>query len=113
MNAEPGAPDQPDRDGADERNAHPGEADETRGRDILDRSDRHEAHDDMRLPEIAEPPGRGRDNGECAGASEQAEHVRIDVEIGRASCRARVCQYVLISVVAAAITKTSKKLTKE
>src|SRR3546814_6624418 len=88
MNAEPGAPDQPDRDGADERNAHPGEADETRGRDILDRSDRHEAHDDMRLPEIAEPPGRGRDNGECAGASEQAEHVRIDVAKTVADARA-------------------------
>src|SRR3546814_4842857 len=88
MNAEPGAPDQPDRDGADERNAHPGGADETLGRYILDRSDRHEAHDDMRRPEIAEPPGRGRDNGECAGASEQAEHVRIDVAKNVADARA-------------------------
>src|SRR3546814_4170083 len=43
---------------------------------------------DMRLPEIAEPPGRGRDNGECAGASEQAEHVRIDVAKNVADARA-------------------------
>src|SRR3546814_18923545 len=42
----------------------------------------------MRLPEIAEPPGRGRDNGEGAVASEQAEHVRIDVAKNVADARA-------------------------
>src|SRR3546814_11348254 len=32
-----------------------------------------------------------------------------EVEIGRASCRERVCQYVLISVVAVTLKKTSSK----
>src|SRR3546814_7984052 len=39
MGAEPRAPDQPDRDRADQRNAHPGQADEPRRRDI--RSEEH------------------------------------------------------------------------
>src|SRR3546814_13348485 len=38
-------------------------------------------------------------------AYEIAQHPRVDYQIGRASCRERVCQYVSITVVAASLKK--------
>src|SRR3546814_13050108 len=46
-------------------------------------------------------------DGGGAGAAIGLQHVAID-QIGRASCRERVCQYVWISVVAVSLKKKQK-----
>src|SRR3546814_20232696 len=55
---------------------------------------------------------RGRDHP-VAGTHEQGvvEMVapRLKIELGRASCRERVCQYVLISVVDVSLKKNTKR----
>src|SRR3546814_16871850 len=53
-------------------------------------------------------PGR---IGRTARDREQRAHAQLFHEIGRASCRERVCQYVSISVVAVSLKKQNKNVT--
>src|SRR3546814_19687523 len=67
---------------------------------------------------IAPPRGPAADEAEHPVEQEaQHRHPDADVgerpaEIGRASCREGVCQYVYISVVAVSLTKTEKNCLK-
>src|SRR3546814_18946682 len=55
-------------------------------------------------PEISEMKARAIFEAVAAGQKETGETVKPE-EIGRASCRERVCQYVSISVVAVSLKK--------
>src|SRR3546814_14102833 len=63
---------------------------------------RGDAADPLRVAGVAHAQGKScsRSDRICA----------VGIEIGRASCRERVCQYVEISVVAGALTKTKYSL---
>src|SRR3546814_14071612 len=44
---------------------------------------------------------------------EEGDWVTLDYEIGRASCRERVCQYVSISVVAGSLKKKKEEISRK
>src|SRR3546814_19248055 len=49
--------------------------------------------------------------GKSAGGVDEGDHRQAELEIGRASCRERVCQYVKISVVAVSLKKKNATYT--
>src|SRR3546814_14748430 len=61
----------------------------------------------MRRVAVGADQGVGKGHA-IAGMNDGRHAFQIDLEIGRASCRERVCQYVLISVVAVSLKKTIK-----
>ena len=68
-----GAAGNADADRSDQRHAHPSHPDIARRTDFLDRIDRHETHDDVRLAEISETPGHRTDEAEQGKPMGQAE----------------------------------------
>src|SRR3546814_16187816 len=69
--------------------------------------DRDRPH--LRCLMIFQHPSQREGRGEAGGADRhrlaQAQTIGLADEIGRASCRERVCQYVYISVVAVSLKK--------
>src|SRR3546814_12918990 len=67
------------------------------------------------LPALAHGPVQAQRSGTCEHEIEEHEAVEhrglahVEGKIGRASCRERVCQYVLISVVAGSLQKKQKR----
>ena len=77
------AADHADGDCRGERKDDPGHRDVRRAPDLAGRADRHEAHEDVRLTEIADAPGEQRDELDgterrAVGLRERLEHRRLD-----------------------------------
>ena len=64
--------------GAHQAQNHPGHADTTGSGNALHRRGRHEAHQDMRLAEVAQAPGQQRDDADKAGAAHHVELLGSD-----------------------------------
>ena len=74
---------------AQNRHEHPAHADITRRRNVLERADRHEAHDDVRLAEIPKPPAGGGNDSDHREALEPTEEVHAARRVGNARGRRR------------------------
>ena len=67
------------RSGAGDREEHPSDADAPPGDGLPWRTDRHEAHDDVRLSEIPQAPGQRTDDADNRGGrSDHCPVVRVD-----------------------------------
>ncbi|MPN23791.1 hypothetical protein SDC9_171184 [bioreactor metagenome] len=69
MLSEVGQPGEPGEDSAHQRHNHPADADAAPGCRVRSRTQRHKTHDDVRLPEIAQPPRQAghHDDNRCPG----------------------------------------------
>ncbi len=74
MIGEVGDAEETHRHGTGQRQDHPGHADATGVGNGLDRVGGHEAHQDVRLAEVAQAPGQQRDDGD---EGQPAEHVEV------------------------------------
>ena len=75
---EEGRAEEADGDGAREAEAHPEGGDAAGVRDHLDGAGGHEAHEDVRLAEVAQTPGEKADDAHEGVALEDVEHLDVD-----------------------------------
>ena len=73
-----GRAEEADGDGAREAEAHPEGGDAAGVRDHLDGAGGHEAHEDVRLAEVAQTPGEKADDAHEGVALEDVEHLDVD-----------------------------------
>ena len=79
MGAEVGDAEEADGDRAQQAQDHPGHGDAAGVGDGLDGFCRHEAHEDVRLAEVAQTPGGQREDGQYVEVAHQAGGARLEV----------------------------------